>query len=73
MEPLVFGIAVPGNGLPYFGRPFLRVRRPGHGRRALAPKIEPGELQLICVEPVNRESWYDQSIAPAEPLVRENV
>jgi esterase/lipase superfamily enzyme len=40
---------------------------------ALAPKIDRGELQLICVDSVDRESWYNKSIAPADRLHRQNA
>jgi esterase/lipase superfamily enzyme len=41
---------------------------------ALLPKIDRGELQIICVDSVDQESWYNRSIpsggppAPAECL-----
>src|ERR1043165_4307901 len=41
--------------------------------QALAPKIERGELQVICVDSVDQESWYNRSIAPAERLHRQNA
>src|SRR5271154_501344 len=31
---------------------------------ALASKIEAGYLQLVCVDSVDAESWYDHAIAP---------
>ncbi len=40
---------------------------------ALAPKIERGELQVICVDSVDQESWYNRSIAPADRLHRQNA
>ena len=32
----------------------------------LGPKLERGELQLICADSVDAESWYDEAIPPAE-------
>jgi esterase/lipase superfamily enzyme len=40
---------------------------------ALAPKIDAGELQVICVDSVDQESWYNKSIAPADRLHRQNA
>jgi esterase/lipase superfamily enzyme len=40
---------------------------------ALRPKIESGALQLICLDSVDRESWYNQSIQPAERVNRQNA
>ena len=34
---------------------------------ALRPKIDRGELQVICVDSVDQESWYNRSIAPGGP------
>ena len=33
---------------------------------ALAPKIERGELQVICLDSVDRESWYNEGAHPAD-------
>jgi esterase/lipase superfamily enzyme len=40
---------------------------------ALAPKIDRGELQVVCVDSVDQESWYNRSIAPADRLHRQNA
>ncbi len=40
---------------------------------ALRPKIERGELQVICVDSVDSESWYNKSIHPADRLHRHNA
>ena len=40
---------------------------------ALRPKIDRGELQVICVDSVDQESWYNRSIHPADRLHRQNA
>jgi esterase/lipase superfamily enzyme len=40
---------------------------------ALAPKIDRGDMQLICVDSVDSESWYNKSIHPADRLHRHNA
>jgi esterase/lipase superfamily enzyme len=40
---------------------------------ALAPKIERGELQVICVDSVDQESWYNKWARPADRLHRQNA
>jgi esterase/lipase superfamily enzyme len=40
---------------------------------ALGPKIDRGELQVVCVDSVDQESWYNRSIAPADRLHRQNA
>jgi esterase/lipase superfamily enzyme len=40
---------------------------------ALRPKIDRGELQVICVDSVDQESWYNRSIRPADRLHRQNA
>src|ERR1700735_3276195 len=40
---------------------------------ALAPKIERGELQVICLDSVDRESWYNEGAHPADRLHRQNA
>src|SRR5271157_3577930 len=40
---------------------------------ALARKIEAGELQLICVDSVDQESWYNRWARPADRLHRQNA
>ncbi len=40
---------------------------------ALAAKIDRGELQVICVDSVDQESWYDRSKPPAARVLRQNA
>jgi esterase/lipase superfamily enzyme len=40
---------------------------------ALHQKIERGELQVICVDSVDQESWYNRSAHPADRLHRQNA
>jgi esterase/lipase superfamily enzyme len=40
---------------------------------ALAPGIDRGELQVICVDSVDHESWYNRGIAPADRLHRQDA
>lgn len=40
---------------------------------ALSPKIERGELQVFCVDSVDRESWYNRHLAAADRLHRQNA
>ena len=40
---------------------------------ALAPKIDRGELQVICVDSVDQESWYNRHASPAGRLHRQNA
>jgi len=40
---------------------------------ALAPKIDRGELQVICVDSVDQESWYNKHAHPADRLHRQNA
>jgi len=40
---------------------------------ALRPKIERGELQVICVDSVDQESWYNRRASPADRLHRQNA
>lgn len=37
---------------------------------ALADKVEAGELQIICVDSVDEESWYNKSAAPPDRINR---
>ena len=39
----------------------------------LSPKIERGELQVICLDSVDQESWYNRPAAPADRLHRQNA
>ena len=40
---------------------------------AVAPKIEEGRLQLICVDSVDQSSWYNRNAHPADKLHRQNA
>jgi esterase/lipase superfamily enzyme len=40
---------------------------------ALRPKIDRGELQVICVDSVDTEGWYNRGIPPADRLHRQNA
>jgi esterase/lipase superfamily enzyme len=40
---------------------------------ALAPKIERGEMQVICVDSVDQESWYNRGVQPGDRLHRQNA
>lgn len=40
---------------------------------ALRPKIDRGELQVICVDSVDQESWYNRGASPADRLHRQNA
>ncbi len=40
---------------------------------ALRPKMERGELQVICADSVDRESWYNRSASPADRLYRQSA
>ena len=63
---------IPGGGVSHLRRPLLRIRRPRHGERP-APKIDRGELQVICVDSVDQESWYNRWARPADRLHRQNA
>jgi esterase/lipase superfamily enzyme len=70
MEVLIFGHA----GLPVLVFPtscgrFFEFEDRGM-IAALAPRIEAGELQIYCLDSVDSESWYAQSIAPRQRIVR---
>ena len=39
----------------------------------LRPKIDRGELQVICVDSVDQESWYNRWAPPADRLHRQNA
>lgn len=40
---------------------------------SLAGKIENGEVQAICVDAINQESWFDESIHPGERVRRQGL
>lgn len=70
MEVLVFGHA----GIPLLVFPTSMGRFFDYEDRgmirALAPKIERGELQLFCVDSVDSESWYNKGVHPRERVMR---
>ena len=73
MELLVFGHAgFPIVVFPTSGGRFFEYEDRGM-ITALAPKIDCGELQVICIDSVDQESWYNRSIAPADRLHRQNA
>jgi esterase/lipase superfamily enzyme len=39
----------------------------------LSPKIERGELQVFCIDSVDRESWYNRWVHPADRCHRQNA
>lgn len=70
MEYLWFG---------YSGRPLIMFPTSGgrfsenddfHLTGSLADKVDAGELQLVCVDSVDNESWYNKSIHPADRVRR---
>jgi len=73
MELLAFGHAgFPVVVFPTSGGRFYEYEDRGMVG-ALAPRIDAGKLQVICVDSVDRESWYNRSIAPAGRLNRQNA
>lgn len=40
---------------------------------ALRPKIERGELQVICLDSVDQESWYNRGASAQDRLNRQNA
>jgi esterase/lipase superfamily enzyme len=73
MELLVFGHAgFPIVVFPTSGGRFFEYEDRGMVD-ALGPKIASGNLQVICVDSVDQESWYNRSISPANRLHRQNV
>ena len=70
MELLVFGHAgMPVLVFPTSGGRFFEFEDRGMVA-ALAGRIDAGELQLFCVDSVDRESWYnraDRSQPPRRP------
>jgi esterase/lipase superfamily enzyme len=40
---------------------------------ALRPRIDSGELQVVCLDSVDQESWYNKSIRPADRVDRQNA
>jgi esterase/lipase superfamily enzyme len=73
MELLAYGHAgFPIAVFPTSGGRFFEYEDRGMVH-ALAPKIDRGELQVVCVDSVDRESWYNRSIPPADRLNRQNA
>ncbi|MBS1853740.1 MAG: esterase family protein [Acidobacteria bacterium] len=73
MELLAFGHAgFPVMVFPTSGGRFYEYEDRGMVA-ALAPKIDRGELQVICVDSVDQESWYNRGIHPAGRLHRQNA
>ncbi len=70
MELLVFGHAgLPVLVFPTSGGRFFDFEDRGMVA-ALANKIDAGQLQLYCVDSVDRESWYNRQIAPSRRIAR---
>jgi len=40
---------------------------------ALAGKMDAGQLQVVCVDSVDQESWYNRGAYPADRLHRQNA
>jgi len=73
MELLAFGHAgFPVVVFPTSGGRFFEYEDRGMVH-ALAPRIDRGELQVICVDSVDQESWYNRGIPPAGRLHRQNA
>lgn len=71
MELLVFGHA----GLPIVVFPTSRARFYEFEDRQMvatvADKIDRGEIQLICVDSVDGESWYNRDVGPRWRIARQ--
>jgi esterase/lipase superfamily enzyme len=73
MELLAFGEwGFPVVVFPTSGGRFFEYEDRGMVQ-ALAPKIERGELQVICVDSVDQESWYNRAAQPADRVHRQNA
>jgi esterase/lipase superfamily enzyme len=71
MEMLVFGHAgLPVVVFPTSGGRFFEFEDRGMVA-ALAPRIDAGQLQLFCLDSVDRESWYNRCVAPRRRIVRQ--
>lgn len=70
MELLVFGHSgLPVLVFPASGGRFFDFE--DHGMvAALAGCIDAGQLQIFCVDTVDRESWYNRQIAPSRRVAR---
>ena len=62
-----------------FGRPVMLFPTSGGGfnenedfqlTAALSDKVDRGEIQLVCVDSVDQESWYNRSVHPAVRAAR---
>ena len=62
-----------------FGRPVMLFPTSGGGfnenedfhlTSALSDKVDRGEIQLVCVDSVDQESWYNRSVHPAVRAAR---
>ncbi len=70
MELLVFGHAgLPVLVFPTSGGRFFDFEDRGM-IAAVAGKIDAGQLQLFCVDSVDRESWYNRQVAPSRRVAR---
>jgi len=70
MELLVFGHAgLPALVFPTSGGRFFDFEDRGMVG-ALAGRIDAGQLQLFCVDSVDRESWYNRQIIPRRRIAR---
>src|SRR5260370_1099182 len=73
MELLVFGErGFPFVPFPTSGGRFYEYEDRGMVN-ALRPKIHRGESQVICVDSVDQESWYNRSLRPEDRLHRQNA
>jgi len=73
MELLAFGHAgFPVLTFPTSGGRFWEYEERGM-TGVLSPKIELGELQVFCLDSVDRETWYNRFAHPAERLHRQNA
>jgi esterase/lipase superfamily enzyme len=70
MELLVFGHAgLPVVEFPTSGGRFYEFEDRGM-IAAVAAKIDAGQLQVFCVDSVDRESWYNREAAPRRRIAR---
>ena len=70
MELLVFGHAgLPVMVFPTSGGRFFEFEDRGM-IAALAGKIDAGQVQLYCVDSVDKESWYNKNVTPRLRITR---
>lgn len=70
MELLVFGHAgMPVLVFPTSGGRFFEFEDRGMVA-ALASRIDAGHMQLVCVDSVDRESWYNRQVSPRRRIAR---